>query len=337
MTDNQTPVSTPTPVAAVAVRLPPYWNRNPRVWFLQAESQFHLTHITSQQRMYHHVVSVLSPTAADEVYDVLSNPSTTNPYDQLKAALLQRTEASERTRWRQLLSAEELGDRRPSQLLRRMTQLLGERASTIDDALLRELFLQRLPPNVQMVLAAAAPLNLTGLAGLADAVIEVSTPSTSNIAATTIPPASDAPSTAQNVQIPNASQGYVDQLCQRLEQVVLAATSPVDGTLHRADLKTTARAEATLPVCVTTTGVSVPTRAAANAPAPLYTTHTPKDKQTARSHECSHVANRLPERFVVCCGRFQASGGYNNVEGLPVFLREHSGLQDIAGNHFTNG
>ncbi|KAG0430774.1 hypothetical protein HPB47_022389 [Ixodes persulcatus] len=169
MTDNQTPASTPTPVAAVAVRLPPYWDRNPRVWFLQAESQFHLTHITSQQRMYHHVVSVLSPTAADEVYDVLCNPSTTNPYDQLKAALLQRTEASERTRWQQLLSAEELGDRRPSQLLRRMTQLLGERASTIDDALLRELFLQRLPPNVQMVLAAAAPLNLTGLAGLADA------------------------------------------------------------------------------------------------------------------------------------------------------------------------
>ncbi|CAN7979843.1 unnamed protein product [Ixodes pacificus] len=229
MTDSQTPASTAAPIAAVAVRLPPYWDRNPRVWFLQAESQFHLTHITSQQRMYHHVVSALSPTAADEVYDVLSNPSTTNPYDQLKAALLQRTEASERTRWQQLLSAEELGDRRPSQLLRRMTQLLGERASTIDGALLRELFLQRLPPNVQMVLAAATPLDLTGLAGLADAVMEVSTPSTSNIAATTIPPASDAPSTAQNVPIPNASQGYVDQLCQRLEQVVLAATSRRDS------------------------------------------------------------------------------------------------------------
>ncbi|CAN7937126.1 unnamed protein product [Ixodes hexagonus] len=233
MTDNQAPASTPAPVAAVAVRLPPYWDRNPRVWFLQAESQFHLARITSQQRMYHHVVSVLSPTAADEVYDVLSNPSITNPYDQLKAALLQRTEASERTRWQQLLSAEELGDRRPSQLLRRMTQLLGERASTIDDALLRELFLQRLPPNVQMVLAAAAPLNLTGLAGLADVIMEVSTPSTSNIAATTIPPAGDAPNTAQNVQIASASQGYVDQLCQRLEQVVLAATSRRDSARDR--------------------------------------------------------------------------------------------------------
>ncbi|CAN7941031.1 unnamed protein product [Ixodes pacificus] len=80
-----------------------------------------------------------------------------------------------------------------------------------------------------MVLAAAAPLNLTGLAGLADAVMEVSTPSTSNIAATIIPPASDAPCTAQNVQIPNASQGYVDQLCQRLKEVVLAATSRRDS------------------------------------------------------------------------------------------------------------
>ncbi|CAN7978966.1 unnamed protein product, partial [Ixodes persulcatus] len=212
------------PVAAVAVRLPPYWDRNPRVWFLQVESQFHLAHITSQERKYHHVVSALSPTAADEVYDVLSSPSAMNPYDQLKAALLQRTEASERTRWQQLLSAEELGDRRPTQLLRRMTQLLGERANTIDDVLLRELFLQRLPQNVQMVLAAAAPLNLAGLAGLADAVMEVASPSIATAAALTSQSAGNTSTTAQGIREPNASQYNVDDLCQRLEQVVLAAT-----------------------------------------------------------------------------------------------------------------
>ncbi|CAN7980584.1 unnamed protein product [Ixodes pacificus] len=87
-----------------------------------------------------------------------------------------------------------------------MTQLLGERANAIDDVLLRELFLQRLPQNVQMVHAAAAPLNLAGLAGLADAVMEVASPSIATAAAL-------------------ISQSYfVDKLCQRLEQVVLAAT-----------------------------------------------------------------------------------------------------------------
>ncbi|CAN7940953.1 unnamed protein product, partial [Ixodes pacificus] len=182
-------------VAAAAVRLPPYWDRNPRVWFLQAESQFHLAGVTTQGRKYHHVVSALSSAAADEVYDVLANPSPATPYDQLKNALLQRTEVSERSRVQQLLSAEELGDRRPSQLLRRMTQLLGERANNLDDVFLRELFLQRLPSNVQMVLATATTLDLTGLAALADAVMEVTTP-----------PAN------------------IEQLCQRLEEIVVAAT-----------------------------------------------------------------------------------------------------------------
>ncbi|CAN7988330.1 unnamed protein product [Ixodes hexagonus] len=206
MSQGEPTDSTPAPVPAVAVRLPPYWDRNPRLWFLQVESQFHLAHIISQERKYHHVVSALSPTAADEVYDVLSSPSATNPYDQLKAALLQRTEASERTRWQQLLSAEELGDRRPTQLVRRMTQLLGERANVIDDVLLRELFLQRLPQNVQMVLAAAAPLNLAGLAGLADAVMEVSSPTIATAAALTSQSAGNTSTTARDIREPNASQ-----------------------------------------------------------------------------------------------------------------------------------
>ncbi|KAG0426003.1 hypothetical protein HPB47_026861 [Ixodes persulcatus] len=61
-----------------------------------------------------------------------------------------------------------------------MTQLLADSANTIGDALLRDLFLQRLPTNVQMVLATAPALDLTGLAALADAVIDVATPSVAN-------------------------------------------------------------------------------------------------------------------------------------------------------------
>ncbi|KAG0438623.1 hypothetical protein HPB47_016938 [Ixodes persulcatus] len=66
-----------------------------------------------------------------------------------------------------------------------MTQLLADRANTIGDALLRELFLQRLPTNFQMVLATAPALDLIGLAALADAVIDVATPSVAN--AVTVP------------------------------------------------------------------------------------------------------------------------------------------------------
>ncbi|XP_040357382.1 uncharacterized protein LOC121046801 [Ixodes scapularis] len=211
----------PPTVAAAAVRLPPYWVRNQRVWFLQAESQFHLAGVTTQGRKYHHVVSAPSPAAADEVYDVLANPCPATPYDQLKNALLQGTEVSERSRVQQLLWAEELGDRRPSQLLRRMTQLLGERANNMDDVFLRELFLQRLPSNVQMVLATATTLDLTGLAAPADAVMEVTTPSVANVTVAPQQPTALYSASAANSQPPQAN---IEKLCRRLEEIVVAAT-----------------------------------------------------------------------------------------------------------------
>ncbi|XP_064465152.1 uncharacterized protein LOC135376550 [Ornithodoros turicata] len=94
---------------------------------------------------FRHVVSVLPPEVGSDVADVLMAPMGETPYDTLKSALIERTMASERRRYQQLLSGEDLGDRRPSQFLRHLQGLLGDRASSFDERLLMELFLQRLP------------------------------------------------------------------------------------------------------------------------------------------------------------------------------------------------
>ena len=178
MADDEAAPTAPGAVAAVNVKLPPYWASDPQVWFAQVEAQFNTRGITVQKTKFDHVVASLAPEIATEVRDLILTPPTDNPYDTLKAQLIKRTAASEQRRLQQLFNAEELGDRKPTQLLRRMQQLLGDKASSADSSFMRELFLQRLPANVRMVLASTPDTtDLDDLAQLADKIVEVAIPS----------------------------------------------------------------------------------------------------------------------------------------------------------------
>ena len=139
---------------------------------------------TSQQTRFDYVIASLSPEIACEVRDLLIRPPADGP---LKAELIKPTAASEQRKLQQLIGGEELGDRKPTQLLRRMQQLLGHHLGPTTD-----IFLQRLPANIRMVLASAdATTDLPKLADMADKIMEVATPST--VAATsTQPQVSDA-------------------------------------------------------------------------------------------------------------------------------------------------
>ncbi|XP_064470020.1 uncharacterized protein LOC135384763 [Ornithodoros turicata] len=139
-------------LSAVSMKLPPYWPADPALWFAHIESQFATRGIVSQLTKFHYVVSALSPNEAAEVRDIIMTPPTSGPYDRLKEELIRRTTASEQRRLQQLITSGELGDRKPSQLLRRMQQLLGDSAPSLDASIVRELFLQRLPSNVRLIL-----------------------------------------------------------------------------------------------------------------------------------------------------------------------------------------
>lgn len=161
-------------VNRVAVKLPPFWADRPSLWFSQAESQFLIAGITADATKFHHVVSQLDTRYAAEVEDIITTPPATNKYAALKEQLIARLSASEEQRVRQLLGDEELGDRKPSQFLRHLQNLAG--STQLEDKLLRQLWIRRLPSNVQAILSSQPKLSLADMADIADKIVEVSPP-----------------------------------------------------------------------------------------------------------------------------------------------------------------
>ena len=130
-------------------------------------------YITAPKTRFDYVISSLSPKFVMEVRDFLLKPPAKNPYTTLKAELIRHTAACEQHKLQKLISGEELGDCKPTQLLRHMQQPLGDKLDTSANAnsFFRELFLQCLPPNVQMVLTSTnSSMDLNKLVDMADKV-----------------------------------------------------------------------------------------------------------------------------------------------------------------------
>lgn len=157
-------------VARVAFRVPPIWKSDIELWFLQVESGFVTAGITSETTKYHCVVSALDVEVLSCVRDILIAPPADNPYTSVKQRIIQQFAQSENVRLRTLLQDIHLGDKRPSQLLHEMQNLA---AGKVSDEVLRTLFLQRLPNNVQQILSISKD-NTTDLALVADKICEVS-------------------------------------------------------------------------------------------------------------------------------------------------------------------
>ena len=97
---------------------------------------FAAQNIPQEKTKFGYVVHVLPAQYVSEVCDIILQPPEA-PYTALKTELQNRACPSKRQRLQQLLHVEDLGDRKPSQLLRHMLKLRG---GTVTDAANDEIF-----------------------------------------------------------------------------------------------------------------------------------------------------------------------------------------------------
>lgn len=149
------------------VPVPTINSDNIETWFVQLESWFSLNKIRSDKTKFDTVVAYVDGKLLSQVYNIVSDPPEYDKFLALKSAIIANFGDSEQRRIQKLISGLQLGDKRPSHLLNDLRKIGGK----VDDNLLKNLWMQRLPSQAKSIVAAAKG-SLNELAIVADAVCE---------------------------------------------------------------------------------------------------------------------------------------------------------------------
>ncbi|XP_050338274.1 uncharacterized protein LOC126764657 [Bactrocera neohumeralis] len=161
--------NTASVVAVSSCKLPQFWSIQPRLWFVQVEAALQVARITNDASRYNHIVSALDTDSMLQLADFLQNPPETDKYAKLKDEILKRFSESSDRQLHRALTKVQLDDKKPSQLLRQLRILMGDRAS---EDLLPIKWLALLPPSTSRCLKLLRDAPLDDLAEVADELME---------------------------------------------------------------------------------------------------------------------------------------------------------------------
>ncbi|KFD66946.1 hypothetical protein M514_06128 [Trichuris suis] len=167
-------------VDAVAVKIPPFWTHSPALWFKRVEAQFQVARITADETKFNYIVGGMEAPILEQCFDIVDNPPAEGKYEALKQRILDRFADSDHKRLQTLLCGMQIGDDKPSRFLQRMLHEVPSNVGNMN-AIIRQLWIQQLPVNVQTCLAQTEEDDLEKLARLADKVYEVTTAAVSSI------------------------------------------------------------------------------------------------------------------------------------------------------------
>ncbi|GFS48150.1 uncharacterized protein TNCV_2295731 [Trichonephila clavipes] len=191
-----------TPAAAVL-------EINVRLWIAQCDHAFTFSGISSDDTKYSALVANLDAETLSYVSDIVLSPPNSDKYHTLSQRLITQFSDSETQKIKKLLTDLQLGDEKPSHLLRKMKELSN---GQLQDDFLQSLWLQRMPPHIQTVFVCILE-PLDKLAIIANKVSEVVGASSTICAATIVPPPSQSSSCS--------AQPTMDSLARQIQELSL--------------------------------------------------------------------------------------------------------------------
>lgn len=203
-------------LARVAVKPPPFCRNDPSLWFIQLDAQFRLGNITVDDTQFYTAISALESDVLQSVRDIVLNPPSSDKYKALKEKLIAVYTESETVKIKQLLQDLQLGDMRPSQLLSKMSDLA---AGNLTDTMLKTLWMNRLPANMQAILAASSE-SLVKIAEIADKIHELAAPAQLHAVQASIPSVA-------------ALQAQINELTNQVAKLVASQSKPQNRSASR--------------------------------------------------------------------------------------------------------
>lgn len=155
----------------ITVKIPPFWSEKPERWFYQIDAQFRINGIKKDSLKFDYLISQLEPSLIDNIWDIATG-SDDNKYQLAKERLTSIFTESEEKRIKRLLTGQNLGDLKPSQLLRKLKTLAG---TDISERVIKTLWLENLPISIKNVVITSEE-GVDRLATMADKVYELNPP-----------------------------------------------------------------------------------------------------------------------------------------------------------------
>jgi hypothetical protein len=113
-------------VSHVAFRIPDFWPHDPTTWFRKIVSKFRICNIRQSSTKYDHLLSALPTDMCSSINDSLAeiDENVEDAYKQLKALLMSQYTMDRRAKAFELHKFPEIGDMKPSEMMRQMKALL---------------------------------------------------------------------------------------------------------------------------------------------------------------------------------------------------------------------